>query len=341
MIGRKKYYVIVIIIFPLLVTYLHFSIFKRLSPHIVLEELYYIPLGLGSLFFGLRGALLIYLYVSALYLPYFSENWTATYLSLIDRLLHLLFSGMFTFLTGFLVDRDKEFQKQSERDRLLASIGKVSTTIVHDLKNPLITILGFAKHIREGKDNPDVAIQAIIESARNMERIVYDVLDFTKPTRFEFKEEDIRGILNRACDSCMVKAEGEGVTLSIDIPAEPVTMAIDSFQTQRALINLVDNAIEASRNGQNVIISMKHEKNDMVIKIKDRGIGIDKETIENIFMPFYSKKSAGTGLGMYIAKRIIEGQGGKIRVKSKTGWGTEVMLELPYKLLKEKKKGVV
>lgn len=139
----------------------------------------------------------------------------------------------------------------------------------------------------------------------------------------------------------MVKAEGEGVTLSIDIPAEPVTMAIDSFQMQRALINLVDNAIEASRNGQNVIISMKHEKNDMVIKIKDRGIGIDKETIENIFMPFYSKKSTGTGLGMYIAKRIIEGQGGKIRVKSKTGWGTEVMLELPYKLLKEKKKGVV
>lgn len=98
---------------------------------------------------------------------------------------------MFAFLTGFLADRDKRHQKQSERDRLLASIGKVSTTIVHDLKNPLITILGFAKHIREGKGNPDVAIQAIIESARNMERIVNDVLDFTKPTRFELKEEDI------------------------------------------------------------------------------------------------------------------------------------------------------
>ncbi len=341
MIDRRKHYVIFIIVFPLLVTYLHFSIFKDQSPHIVLEELYYIPLGLGSLFFGLRGALLIYLYVSALYLPYFSGNWTATYLSLIDRLLHLLFSGMFTFLTGFLVDCDKELQKQSERDRLLASIGKVSTTIVHDLKNSLITILGFAKHIREGKGNPNVAIQAIIESAQNMERIVYDVLDFTKPIRFELKEEDMRSVLNRACNSCTVKTEREGVTLSLDIPAEPVNIAIDSFQMQRALINIIDNAIEASGTGQNVIIGMTYGKNYMVIKIKDRGAGMDKETLENIFMPFYSKKSEGTGLGMYIAKRIIEEQGGKIRIKSKTGWGTEVILSLPCKLLDEKKEGAI
>lgn len=135
---KKKYYIIAISTFPLLVTWLHFSVFKEQSPHIVLEELYYIPLGLGSLFFGLRGALLTYLYVSALYLPYFSESWSTTLLNLADRLLHLLFSGVFAFLTGFLVDRERKHRKQSENGRLLACIGHAATIIVHDLKNPLI-----------------------------------------------------------------------------------------------------------------------------------------------------------------------------------------------------------
>ncbi len=337
MVDKKKYYIFAIVVFPLLITYLHFSVFKEQSPHIVLEELYYIPLGLGSLLFGLRGALLTYLYVSALYLPYFSENWTITFLSLVDRLLHLLFSGIFVFLAGFLVDREKRHQKQSEKDRLLACLGHAATIIVHDLKNPLITILGFAKHIREGKGNADTAIRAIIDSAQNMERIVHDVLDFTKPIRFESKEEDMRSILNRSCDSCKGKAEEEGVPLSVDIPAKPVNIAIDSFQMQRALINLIDNAIEAAGKGQRVIINMALEMNYMVIKIKDCGTGMDKETLENIFIPFYSKKSGGTGLGMYIAKEVIEGQGGKIRIESKTGWGTEVLVEFPNKSLEEKK----
>jgi len=314
-----------------MITYLHMSIFQEQSPYIVLEELYYIPLLLGALFFGLKGAFLTYLFVSAFYLPYFFGSWATTFLSLFDRLLHLLFSGIFASLAGFLVDRHRRHQKQSEIDRYLAGLGQAAATIVHDLKNPLISILGFAKRIREGKGDISAATEVIEESAQNMQRIVDGVLDFAKPIRLELKKEDIHRVIQRACDSCKIKAEERDVILSADVPTDPVNIEIDSFNLQRAIINLINNAIEASPKGQHVIIRTETEKNHVAVKVKDFGSGMDRETLENIFVPFYSKKNTGTGLGMTIVKKIVDGHHGKIQAKSQPGLGTEVIIELPYR----------
>jgi len=76
---------------------------------------------------------------------------------------------------------------------------------------------------------------------------------------------------------------------------------------------------------------MESEKNDVVIRIKDFGSGMDRETLENIFIPFYSRKDTGTGLGMAIVKKVIEGHYGKIHIESQPGEGSEVMIRLPYK----------
>jgi signal transduction histidine kinase len=325
----KKYYIAVLVIFTLLITFLHFSIFQEQSPHIVLEELYYIPLLFGALIFGLKGAILTYLFVSLLYLPFFFGNWTVSFLSLVDRLLHILFSGVFSILAGYLVDRDRKHHKELEKERYLAGIGQVATTIVHDLKNPLITILGFTKRIREGKGTIDTATQAITDSAQQMQKIVHDVLDFAKPLQMKTKEENIKTIINLAYESCKTKAEESGVMLSADILNGLSPIEMDGVYMQRALINVINNAIEASGKGQDVVISAATEKNNLIIKIKDNGSGMDKETIDNIFTPFYSKKSWGTGLGMSIAKKIVEGHRGKIWIDSKVGLGTEVMIEVP------------
>ena len=319
------------IMFTLVITYLHYSIFQEQAPHVILEELYYIPLLLGALFFSLKGALITYLFVSAVYLPYLFGDWVGNTLDLIDRLLHLFFSGMFAFLAWFLIDRGRKYQRQLEKDRYLTGLGQVAATIVHDLKNPLISILGFAKRIREGKGDIGAAGQVIENSALNMQRIVDGVLDFAKPIRLELKKEDIHRVIQRACDSCKIKAEERDVILSADVPTDPVNIEIDSFNLQRAIINLINNAIEASPKGQHVIIRTETEKNHVAVKVKDFGSGMDRETLENIFVPFYSKKNTGTGLGMTIVKKIVDGHHGKIQVKSQPGLGTEVMIELPYR----------
>jgi signal transduction histidine kinase len=323
-------YIIAIVVSTLVITYLHHSVFREQSPHIVLEELYYIPLLFGALTFGLKGALLTYLFVSAFYLPYLFGNWAMTFLDLLDRFLHLLFSAIFVSLAGFLIDRERKNQRLSEIDRYLAGLGQAAATIVHDLKNPLITILGFARRIQAGKTNMDTAIQTIIGSAENMQRIVNGALDFAKPMELELREEDILNIVRQACGSCRTKAEERGVTLSMDAPGHSIIVPIDGLHMQRAVINLIDNAIEASQEGQSVIITVGNDKNYVMVQLRDKGSGMDKETLESIFIPFYSKKNAGTGLGMSIAKKIVEGHHGKIQVTSRPGHGTEVMIELPY-----------
>jgi len=331
MVDRRKIYIIIIVVSALSITYLHHWIFQEDPRRIVLNELYYIPLLLGAMMFGLKGAILTYLLVSALYLPYLSEYWTVNVLGLMARLLHLLLSGAFAFLAGFLVDREKRRQMQLEKDRYLAGLGRVATAIVHDLRNPLIAILGFTKRIQEGKGEISTAAQVITDEAHNMQRIVEGVLDFAKPIRLEVKEGDIIKVVNQACESCRTKAEERSVNLTFNPPADPVNIVMDSFSVQRALINVINNAIESSSARGNVAISTETEKNHVAVRIKDFGSGMDRETLENIFIPFYSRKDRGTGLGMVIVKTVIEGHHGKIHIESHPGEGSEITIRLPYK----------
>ena len=301
-------------------------------------ELYYIPVFIGAARFGLKGSIMTYLFIILLYLPHIYMSWTGDLIADANKLLHLFLQGFFAVFAGFLIDRDKKREEQLEKERYLASIGQAAAAIVHDLKTPLITILGFAKRIREGKGKADSAIQTIIDSAGNMQRIVYDVLDFAKPIQLELKEEDIRSVIRRAYDSCKTKMQSGEINISLDMPDEPVNIVMDNFQLERALVNIINNAIEASVKGQSISISAVPDKNYLSIRIKDQGSGIDRKTLENIFVPFYTKKNKGTGLGMPISKKIIEGHQGRIHIESKPEKGTEVIIRLPHKVIAEKQK---
>jgi signal transduction histidine kinase len=327
----RKYTAVFIVVLTLFITYLHYSTAVTVRTlHNIYRELYYIPVLLGALTYGLTGALLSYLLVFVLYLPYVIMTWPGTFLNETNRLLPLLMQGLFAFIAGYLVDRERRQRTLLERDRYLADIGRIATVIVHDLKNPLIAIAGFARRIKEGKGKTDTAVQVIINSADQMQKIVTSVLDFAKPVQLEFNEADVRDAVNRAGDSCRMKAEQRGVILSIDLPSVPVNGSVDGFHLERALVNLITNAIEASGKDQRVSISMVTHKKTLAITIADSGSGMDDETLENIFVPFYTKKRGGTGLGMPIAKKIIEGHQGKMRINSKPGQGTEVTIVLPY-----------
>ncbi len=332
MLGIKKYKIYAaIVISTLLITLAHFVIFRDRTPNVVLEELYYIPLLLGALFFGLRGAIITYIFVSLAYLPFFSERWTPTALGLIDRGLHLLFSAIFTILAGFLTEQYRKYLEERERDRYLSNIGRVAATIVHDLKNPLITIMGFAKRIQEKKGDTVEAAQSISESAQKMQKIVNDVLEFSKPFQLELEEKDFREVVKKAIESCKAKAEEAKVIISAVIQNNPIPCVVDEFLMERALVNLINNAIEASSIGQKVFVTLNEKKKYLIINIKDEGTGMSAETLENFFVPFYTTKKEGTGLGAAIAKKIIDAHKGRIKIMSTEGIGTVVSIEIPIR----------
>jgi len=329
---KKRYVSFIIVIFVLFITYLHYSTLAEIySFHNVYKEFYYIPIFLGALAFGLRGTLLIYLCVFIFELPFVLEGWTGAFSSEVSRLFHLGLQGLFAIFAGYLVDRERKVRERAEKERHLARIGEVATAIVHDLKNPIITILGFSQRIQDGKGNAGEAINIVMNSALTMQKIVQGVLDFSKPLQLTLKQEDIREVIAKACQFCEAKAGGEGVNLLTRVPASPVYLELDSFHMERALINLVSNAIEASGRGQSITISIEAGNYNLAVTVADQGPGMDRETLENMFTPFYTKKKEGTGLGMPIAKKVVEAHKGKIYVFSKPGEGTEIRIELPFK----------
>jgi len=328
--SRNNYHILAIVTLTLLITYLHFGNIWQYSQRVVFEELYYLPLLLGVLRFRLKGVVVTWLIVSAAYVPFFSGAWTTTFPELLDRILHLVFTGAFTSVACFLAERERKNRKQTEKERYLAGIGQVATVIVHDLKNPLISISGFARRLREGKGDVTLAAQTIENSAQDMQRIVNSVLDFARPLQLDRKDVDILATIRRASESCRTKADSRNVTLAMQLPVTPATIVIDSFHIERALVNLIDNAVDASQPGAVVTIAVAFDRDDIAIIIKDQGAGMNRETLANLFMPFYTTKSDGTGLGMPISKKVIEAHAGTLIISSKQGVGTEAAIRLPY-----------
>lgn len=326
---KKSYYIFAIVTVTLMTTCLHFVTMGNFSPYVVLEELFYLPLLLGVLRFGQRGAIFTWLFVSTAYLPFFFAPWTTSSTGYVDRALHLILSGVITVVVGMLVERERCNRTQTERERYLASIGRVATVIVHDLKNPLISILGFARRISEGKGSSLQAAQTIMESAQTMQQIVNKVLDFAKPMQLDLRDCNIVETISCAVEACRTKAVEVGVHLSIHFPTEPFIVRIDSFHVERALVNLIDNAVDASHSEEQVLITTGSDIKGFFVIIQDNGDGIDNETLAHLFEPFYTTKSSGTGLGMPIAKKIFEEHGGTLSIKSKQGVGTEATVRLP------------
>lgn len=328
---KQHFHIAVIGITTVLILCLHLSTMRWFSNHIVLNELFYIPLILGVLRFGPKGAIATYLFVSAAYLPLFFGPWVTSFPQFIDRMLHVVLSGLVAIFASQLVERERKRHRQAEQERYFSGIGQAATVIVHDLKNPLISIMGFARRIEEGKGNTSLAAQTITRSAQTMQKIVNDVLEFARPIQLDSIEGDVRHCIQRACESCFIKAEAKGVSLTVNFPPEPVICKIDSFQLERALVNLIDNSVDASCPGGDVIVTTDSSKDMLVITIQDHGAGMNPETLDNLSTLTYTTKNEGTGFGVPISMKIIEAHGGKIQISSKIDSGTEVIIRVPLR----------
>ncbi len=314
----------------LLVTYLHYTTTYTNQPlHSIYAELHYIPLLLAGLVFGLRGAALTSVLVSLLYGAYLVQGWPGASLRVLDNSIHIVFPALFALLIGFLVDRERRRRRQFEKNRYLSGLGQANAVLVHDLRNPLLVIQAAIKRVRNGRAGCEELAGEVSRAAERMEWIMDRTLEFARPLQLDMTNADACAMIRDVGRAILPKAEEVGVRLIVDVPEEPLPVPMDVAYLQRALVNLVNNAIEASDRDKEVLVRVRRKDEAAVIKIRDRGKGMDRETRENVFIPFYSKKGKGTGLGMAIAKKIIEEHRGQIGVESEPGVGTKVSIRLP------------
>lgn len=224
-------------------------------------------------------------------------------------------------------------QAMMQQDKL-ASIGRLSAGVAHEINNPLTTILTTSMLIQEDidPDNPMLEeLVTITNETLRCRKIVASLLDFARQTKPTKKHHNINDIVEECIRLTRKQAEFKNLKMLKELSDKVPALLVDKEQIQQALINLILNATDATDPGGTIKISTLFSPDEEFINIKvgDTGKGIAADVIDNIFEPFFTTRDVGTGLGLAITHGIIGRHGGDIRVQSRPGQGTTFTIRLP------------
>ena len=222
-------------------------------------------------------------------------------------------------------------QKQLLRQERLAVLGQLAAGISHELRNPLGVIKNAAFFLDMTMENaePQVseALEILDKEVINSERIISSLLTFARPMPIIKEKVDINNILQETLGYLDIPSNIKVIT-QLD-KTQPNVMA-DHAKAIQIFNNLIANAIQAMPDGGKLIIMSKITDPEWInITIKDSGVGISKENIEDIFEPLFTTKARGIGLGLAIANTLVKEHNGYIKVKSKPKLGTSFTVRLP------------
>ncbi len=225
-------------------------------------------------------------------------------------------------------------QAMMQQDKL-ASIGRLSAGVAHEINNPLTTILTTAMLIQEDIDpkNPMYEeLGTITNETLRCRKIVASLLDFARQTKPAKKHHNINDIITECIRLIRKQAEFKDVKIIKALSEKVPELLLDKEQIQQALINLILNATDATESGGTITVSTAFSPDDQSVNIKvsDTGKGIAAEVLDKIFEPFFTTREIGTGLGLAITHGIIGRHGGDIRVQSRPGQGTTFTIRLPH-----------
>jgi len=240
-------------------------------------------------------------------------------------------------------DKNEELKKiyeQVVQIEKLASLGKLSATVAHELNNPLEGILTYSKLIAKklDKENSDGRHDSLLKFLRLISdetsrcgRIVKDLLLFSHKEEGIFANFNVREIIEKSLMIINHHFEINKVKVVENFPPEPIIINCDRQRIEQALISVSINGIEAMPEGGTLTVSLSSEKSNCVIRIADQGRGIQDKDLPNIFEPFYTTKNAikGTGLGLAVVYGIVQQHKGNVTVEETSERGTIFKIELP------------
>lgn len=239
-----------------------------------------------------------------------------------------------------LTDSIVRFQREMSQKERLTSLGRLSTVIAHEIRNPLMIIKASLHTLRQGGPGEAAlheAVADIDDEVARLNRIVNEVLDFSRPIRFDRAPVDVASLCR---ESAAAAQASPGAAIALDLDPTLPTLVTDAERLRIALVNMLVNArhavngdqITAQGSDPPVTLKATAAGDRVTITISDRGAGVAPADAPHIFDPYFTTKRGGTGLGLPIAKNIVEGLGGTITVSSSIdprGHGTEIQIDLP------------
>jgi signal transduction histidine kinase len=239
-----------------------------------------------------------------------------------------------------LTDSIARFQREAALRERLSALGRLSTVIAHEIRNPLMVIKASLRTLGREKVSPaevrELAADIDHEVAR-LNLIVDDVLDFARPVRLEYAPADLGALCRDAVAATLPWSDALRCRLTVDPGLGPVLTDAERLRT--ALVNIIANARDAtlarrapgseSAPADIEVRVSAPQPGRVALEVEDHGVGIDLADLSHVFDPYFTTKRTGSGLGLAIAKNIVDAMGGAISAQSRPGEGTRIRIDLP------------
>ncbi len=226
------------------------------------------------------------------------------------------------------LERTKDELIRSEK---LIAIGRVAASVAHEIRNPLVSIGGFARLIKSNllENDPNTkSFDIIIEEVDRLEKTLVNVLDYTRTLKLVRELKNINDIIGESLVLLNENLISSNVAIITELDQNLPDVSVDSRLIKQALINIIQNAVHAMTQGGRLTIRTNIQDNHIVISIADTGEGIPKEILADLFMPFFTTKIHGSGLGLAVSQKIVQQHNGAISVTSQKDAGTTVIIKL-------------
>lgn len=226
-------------------------------------------------------------------------------------------------------------ESMSEQDRLsrLAATGELSATLAHEIKNPLNAINVAASYIKDNyKSRLLKEFTKIIQNeAMRINKLTTSLLNFAKPLSPEYENSDINRLAQETVDLLREESREQDIDIRLETEADIPNFSFDYNQIKQVILNLVINAFDAIEGNGVIKITTVSSNGSILLSVEDNGKGISEEDIKNIFNPFFTTKTRGSGLGLAVSKKIAKEHGGELLIESVPAKGSKFTLKLPIK----------
>ncbi|NOS86438.1 MAG: PAS domain S-box protein, partial [Ignavibacteria bacterium] len=227
-----------------------------------------------------------------------------------------------------------EAQKELIHNEKLAALGRFSSGIAHEIRNPLANISALAQLLAKSKIEDEKMkkhLKYILVNSDIANKIIKDLLNFASPEDLVYDDFSAGELLENILNSSEARCVEKQIALTKQIPADLPELHADKVKLENALLNFVSNSIDAIENGGNITVKAREDKvnHQVIIDVIDTGKGIPAENLDKIFEPFFTTKETGTGLGLGLAYQYIKSHNGILNISSEPGKGTHVEIKLP------------
>jgi len=338
----------------LLVTALHIRTpLDQIVLHQTYQRLYYIPIIIGALLFGLRGGLAAALFATIAYTPHIWLHWQhANYDYALNQYAEMILFHVVGCVTGVLGDMTRRARRRAEQtaeelqkayaelrqtfeqllraDRI-ASVGELSAAVVHEVRNPLASIRGAIEILEDeiAPDSPRREFAGIIkQEVDRLDTLVSEFLRFARPTKPTVAHASLNEITHAVHTLIAQRAEAQRVAVETKLAPGLPLIEVDAEQIKQVLLNLVINSLQAMPSGGHLTLRTFGNGEMVGIEVEDTGGGVDLGLQARVFDPFFTTKEKGVGLGLSIAYKIATQHGGSLAVRN-NAHGAIFCLALP------------